>query len=376
MVCPKAPAMSVKFITAVMETEIPDGIAKLLAMVLADYANPATGEAWPKIPTLAQHCSQSERTVQRKLRVLEELGVLSIRPNRSGDRKGNMYVLHPRGLGAMQARGTGDRIDGGDRSGNTGDTQSPVPNAGRVTDGHPTGDSAVTRRVTVQSPPLENPSENPSEIPPKPPEDGGTRAFSEFEDGDEGALAGSASHLVEGFGRRERRAGRPRRGEGIAAPLAGDALARYRALETAYPPDGVVSGRQRDAQALFAALSPAEQTVAIERARAYAEACRRRTQHVRNLDNWLRATDFGSPAMPGVPATVDLAEARNAAGLTAIQRGETPIGCSVFVRADSPEATAWEAYFGRFGHQPIWRELGKGLGAYLPALRPPAAEVA
>ncbi len=90
--------MSVEAISHIMRTHIPDGVAKLVAMVLADYADPVSGRCWPKIPTLAIQCSQSERTVQRKLKVLEELDVLHVEPNTSGDRKGNVYVLHLRGV--------------------------------------------------------------------------------------------------------------------------------------------------------------------------------------------------------------------------------------------------------------------------------------
>ena len=60
--------MSVEAISHIMRTHIPDGVAKLVAMVLADYADPVSGRCWPKIPTLAIQCSQSERTVQRKLK--------------------------------------------------------------------------------------------------------------------------------------------------------------------------------------------------------------------------------------------------------------------------------------------------------------------
>lgn len=70
--------MSIEATHYVMKTDIPDGIAKLVAFVIADYAHAETGQAWPKIATLACKCSQSVRTVQRKIRVLEELGILRI----------------------------------------------------------------------------------------------------------------------------------------------------------------------------------------------------------------------------------------------------------------------------------------------------------
>lgn len=169
--------MSVEAISHIMRTHIPDGVAKLVAMVLADYADPVSGRCWPKIPTLALQCSQSERTVQRKLKVLEDLGVLHVEPNTSGGRKGNVYVLHLRsaprrdpGSGDHRPKPpgpqTGDRIDmeAPDASA-TGDTQSPVQGrseAGSVT---PTGDNAVTRGVTLLSPPKESTRESTRESP-------------------------------------------------------------------------------------------------------------------------------------------------------------------------------------------------------------------
>ena len=117
--------MSVEAISHIMRTHIPDGVAKLVAMVLADYADPRTGQCWPKVPTLAAQCSQSVRTVQRKLKVLEELDVLHVEPNRTGDRKGNMYVLH---LPGVPQAGPGRRRRDLDAPG-TGDTGGAMPEA-------------------------------------------------------------------------------------------------------------------------------------------------------------------------------------------------------------------------------------------------------
>ncbi|MGU3664469.1 helix-turn-helix domain-containing protein [Methylobacterium sp. A49B] len=131
-----------------------------------------SGRCWPKIPTLAVQCSQSERTVQRKLKVLEELDVLHVEPNTSGGRKGNVYVLHLSGV-VRRDPGSGDprlgsgRSPTGDRSrqdqtegAGTGDTQSPVSGPEQATCVTPTGDSPDTRRVTLQSPPKESPRES------------------------------------------------------------------------------------------------------------------------------------------------------------------------------------------------------------------------
>lgn len=162
--------MSVEAISHIMRTHIPDGVAKLVAMVLADYADPVSGRCWPKIPTLAIQCSQSERTVQRKLKLLEELDVLHVEPNTSGDRKGNVYVLHLRGVpraGPAERRhrpsnpsAGGKARTGRDADLDTGDTQSPVRGAAEAASVTPTGDNADTRRVTLLSPPKESPRES------------------------------------------------------------------------------------------------------------------------------------------------------------------------------------------------------------------------
>lgn len=168
--------MSVEAISHIMRTHIPDGVAKLVAMVLADYADPVSGRCWPKIPTLAIQCSQSERTVQRKLKVLEELDVLHVEPNTSGGRKGNVYVLHLRGAARRRpgpddlnpktsGSSTGDKIDLTRTDEEmTGDTQSPVRGQNQAAGVTPTGDNADTRRVTVRSPPKESTRESTNRI--------------------------------------------------------------------------------------------------------------------------------------------------------------------------------------------------------------------
>lgn len=50
--------MSIEAISWVIKQDIPDGVAKLVAMVLADYADRHTGEAHPKIRQIAEACSQ------------------------------------------------------------------------------------------------------------------------------------------------------------------------------------------------------------------------------------------------------------------------------------------------------------------------------
>ncbi len=68
--------MSVQAIAYVISQRIEDAGAKLVAMVLANYVDARTGLAFPTIRSLAEDASQSERTVQRKLKELSDLGLI------------------------------------------------------------------------------------------------------------------------------------------------------------------------------------------------------------------------------------------------------------------------------------------------------------
>ncbi|QGY05520.1 helix-turn-helix domain-containing protein [Methylobacterium mesophilicum SR1.6/6] len=149
--------MSIEAIHFIMKTEIPDGIAKLVAFVIADYAHAETGQAWPKIETLARKCSQSVRTVQRKIRVLEELGILRVeqRHAETGRQRENLFVLYLPGVPRPAANDpTSPRPEARPKRGE-GDTQSPIPPPDPVTLGGvspvtPEGDTAVTPRGIPQ----------------------------------------------------------------------------------------------------------------------------------------------------------------------------------------------------------------------------------
>lgn len=135
--------MSIEAIHYVMKTDIPDGIAKLVAFVIADYAHAETGQAWPKMETLARKCSQSVRTVQRKIGVLEDLGILRVekRYAETGRQRENLFVLYLPGVPRPAANDPSpSRPDARSHRGE-GDTQSPIPPPNPVT---PEGDSAVT----------------------------------------------------------------------------------------------------------------------------------------------------------------------------------------------------------------------------------------
>jgi hypothetical protein len=68
--------------------------AKAVLMALADHAD-AEGKAWPKLKTLAEITSMTERHVRRQIGVLEERGLLARedRFRRDGAQTSNMYRL-------------------------------------------------------------------------------------------------------------------------------------------------------------------------------------------------------------------------------------------------------------------------------------------
>lgn len=145
--------MSIEAIHYVMKTDIPDGIAKLVAFVIADYAHAETGQAWPKVETLARKCSQSVRTFQRKIRVLEELGILRVeqRHAETGRQRENLFVLYLPGVPRPAANDPTPPRSSGRPGRREGDTQSPIPPPDPVTPGGvssvtPEGDTAVTPR--------------------------------------------------------------------------------------------------------------------------------------------------------------------------------------------------------------------------------------
>lgn len=76
------------------EQALPDSETKLLLLVLANYAG-HDDSCWPSIKRLARECILSERTIQYKIRVLQEMGLLkvSIRKNEEGDQTSNIYTL-------------------------------------------------------------------------------------------------------------------------------------------------------------------------------------------------------------------------------------------------------------------------------------------
>ena len=68
---------------------------KLTLLALASYATEADGVAWPSQQTLADATEQSVDSIQRHLRLLEQLGLISIerRQRRGGAGSRNVYRL-------------------------------------------------------------------------------------------------------------------------------------------------------------------------------------------------------------------------------------------------------------------------------------------
>lgn len=77
--------------TLVWDAELAAG-EKLVLLALADCADDE-GHCWPSIATLVRKTGQSERTVQKMLKALEEDGHIS-RDQRAG--RGCFYTIHPR----------------------------------------------------------------------------------------------------------------------------------------------------------------------------------------------------------------------------------------------------------------------------------------
>ena len=74
------------------QTDLAQGSDKLVLLALADFANDASGEAWPSNETLAAKCSRSEQAVRDALRRLVAAGHLT-RIDRSG--RTALLLVHP-----------------------------------------------------------------------------------------------------------------------------------------------------------------------------------------------------------------------------------------------------------------------------------------
>jgi pyocin large subunit-like protein len=70
--------MSIESLAWALRQDCPSPTMKLVLIGLANHAHPdGTAEAWPAVATLASYSGVSERTVQRALRELEAIGLIS-----------------------------------------------------------------------------------------------------------------------------------------------------------------------------------------------------------------------------------------------------------------------------------------------------------
>ena len=68
--------MSIKALDWAMDQPIKDPLAKLMLICIANHYNDSKGIAWPSVPHLCHITGASEATVRRKLKKLEELGLI------------------------------------------------------------------------------------------------------------------------------------------------------------------------------------------------------------------------------------------------------------------------------------------------------------
>ncbi|RVU17472.1 helix-turn-helix domain-containing protein [Methylobacterium oryzihabitans] len=322
--------MSVQAIAYVISQRIEDAGAKLVAMVLANYVDARTGLAFPTIRALAEDASQSERTVQRKLRDLAELGLITIRKGmcpRTGRQRANHYLLHLPGLAPPRGDSAGEPAGPEPARGDSLTPHDPdegcQPDTGE-------GDSVVTPGGDTAVTPLKGTVIGTvRQAPPQPPDPGG--------------LAHGPAEVS---------------GKDPPEPEPGTVAARFDRLLAAYPARGSAWANRQAARTLFAALTPAEQFQAIAAAAAYAAHCTANPGGTpKYLHSWLRNGVFRNHA-PGPVA----------AG------GATPR--SVFVPAGSAGWEAWRDHLRRQGRPvpaPMRSDAARTEGWWFPTALPPEA---
>lgn len=149
--------MSIQAVSWALQQRVEDAAAKLVLISLANHANHRTGLCWPTVALIAEEASQSERTVQRKLPLLEEGGFIRIerRPNQSS----RYFLQLERAEPVSEEEGCHPvtSTPGGDNSGGAGDSVAPR------------GDTVVTRggdtvggTIEPESSNLQKPSTHPN----------------------------------------------------------------------------------------------------------------------------------------------------------------------------------------------------------------------
>lgn len=114
-----------------IRTDIGDGQAKWLLVVLADHAN-EQHQCWPSIQTLASRTEMSESTIKRKLRVLRDAGLLTWQTRHDTS---NLYTISQ--LGSDRPMVQSDPTVGSERPTNqsrTSQTKKEVPEGWQPSD--------------------------------------------------------------------------------------------------------------------------------------------------------------------------------------------------------------------------------------------------
>lgn len=135
--------MSVKVMAQVWDESEATGNARLVLLAIADSCDHDGTNAWPAVATIARKTLLSERTVQRKIKELCELGELLVVPGPAhirSDRRPNGYEVVFDGVSERHpASGTGCQT-----------------NSVGVTEDAPRGDTGVTQPIPNHPDPSEN----------------------------------------------------------------------------------------------------------------------------------------------------------------------------------------------------------------------------
>lgn len=147
--------MSIEAVSWALNYTGPHDLNQTQKLVLIGIANhDGDGGSWPAVATLARYAAVSERSVQRAIKDLEAVGLVTVEANGGGtlamrnDRRPNRYILHRHGV-------TQD-VTPSDPRGDTGDTHGVTLDA-------PRGDTAMSPEPSMNHP--EEPSTTP--LPPE-----------------------------------------------------------------------------------------------------------------------------------------------------------------------------------------------------------------
>ena len=147
--------MSVSMVTMVMSHYPGAGGEYTLALCLADASNPEGQSIWPSVPTLAHNSRQSERTVQRQLRAMEDSGwLVCVKRSAGGKGNPNRYQINPDWIANPETwRPNGDKL--------TPLQPEPRHSCDTVTDGQTVTNPAPNGDTAVSPEQLQNVSNNP-----------------------------------------------------------------------------------------------------------------------------------------------------------------------------------------------------------------------